>query len=105
MAKPKGDKIASRPRAKKGTPPFHRYVTDTAEQRAQPQLSLGSDLRIPTECATEHVGNGEAALIAPHAARNNGAARTTPASADLDEKIKELLRLAQEQGYLTYADI
>ena len=42
------------------------------------------------------------------AVMKNGAYRTsTEASAttDIPEKIKELLRLAQEQGYLTYADI
>src|SRR5260370_32057150 len=34
-----------------------------------------------------------------------GAALKGPAGVDLGEKIKELVRMAQEQGYLTYADI
>src|SRR5205807_9189987 len=41
------------------------------------------------------------ALAASH--ETNGASHER--SAELNEKIKELLRLAQEQGYLTYNDI
>ena len=33
------------------------------------------------------------------------ASSTTPATLDLTQKIKELVGLAQEQGYLTYSDI
>ncbi|HEV2209038.1 MAG TPA: RNA polymerase sigma factor RpoD [Verrucomicrobiae bacterium] len=35
----------------------------------------------------------------------NGASLPRPQAAELAEKIKELVRLAQEQGYLTYGDI
>ena len=45
--------------------------------------------------------NGKSALVPPE---GNGQALTNH-SAELAEKVKELIRLAQEQGYLTYNDI
>src|SRR5262245_43132165 len=49
------------------------------------------------------------AAAAAHPASVNGqttdAAPPSNKSAELAEKIKELVRLAQEQGYLTYGDI
>jgi RNA polymerase primary sigma factor len=46
---------------------------------------------------------------APHLGGSNGSvlasALKTPPGIDLTDKVKELLRLAQEQGYLTYGDI
>src|ERR1051325_1489906 len=38
-------------------------------------------------------------------ANGNGSALTRPTDAELAEKVKELIRLAQEQGYLTHGDI
>jgi RNA polymerase primary sigma factor len=51
----------------------------------------------------EHKGNSRFSLIALQAGAV-GATRTA-AGIDISEKIKELVRLAQEQGYLTYGDI
>ena len=39
------------------------------------------------------------------AAKNNGGVFSVDRSAEIAEKIKELVRLAQEQGYLTYNDV
>ena len=38
-------------------------------------------------------------------ANGNGSALTRPTDAEIAEKVKELIRLAQEQGYLTHGDI
>ncbi len=43
-------------------------------------------------------GNGEVAVVVLEHSRSNGVPHDT-------EKVKELIRLAQEQGYLTYGDI
>src|SRR5215469_8026238 len=39
------------------------------------------------------------------AAKSNGGVFSADRSAEIAEKIKELVRLAQEQGYLTYNDV
>jgi RNA polymerase primary sigma factor len=45
-------------------------------------------------------GNGHTSL-----AKNNGGVFSPDRTAEIAEKIKELVRLAQEQGYLTYNDV
>ncbi len=49
-------------------------------------------------------GDAPVAVAAPSGPGAGGEARS-PGGFDLSEKIKELVRLAQEQGYLTYNDI
>jgi RNA polymerase primary sigma factor len=62
-----------------------------------------------SDAAAPHPGgNGESAMNpAPTPAKTpaRGGAPAGRTSVDLDEKVRELLRLAQEQGYLTYNDI
>jgi RNA polymerase primary sigma factor len=52
-------------------------------------------------------GNGEAGAMVPTDSSHVNGAPAGPAArgAEIAEKIKELVRLAQEQGYLTYGDI
>ena len=61
--------------------------------------------RIPTLAARpqpRRAARGATALAIPKARVN---CSQTPLPLDLSEKIKELIRLAREQGYLTYGDI
>src|SRR6266850_2770415 len=55
------------------------------------------------------VGNGEFKLnhqtVATHESATSPISTKAPSSLELAEKVKELVRLAQEQGYLTYNDI
>src|SRR5882762_909274 len=58
--------------------------------------------------AQGHEGNGHSTLTITAATVNGGGPNGSPksqAQVALAEKIKDLLRLAQEQGYLTYGDI
>jgi len=52
-------------------------------------------------------GNGDSGATVPTDASHSNGATASPAAraAEIAEKIKELVRLAQEQGYLTYGDI
>ncbi len=97
MAKAKVSKTGSKPRKK------------------QPELTESSSGGLPTESNSDSpaVLNG---VASPHPAlaKGNGANPADAAlatesgknhAAELAEKIKELVRLAQEQGYLTYNDI
>ena len=62
----------------------------------------------PVPAAPAPVANGHAAPPAAPAAVSNlnpGEVVKSQSGIDLTEKIKELVRLAQEQGYLTYGDI
>src|SRR5258708_7117101 len=50
--------------------------------------------------------NGDSGAVVPtDSLRSNGAPANPAKSVEIAEKIKELVRLAQEQGYLTYGDI
>ena len=91
----------SKPTAKTATP-------RKAESKSKPVKPLAPVvIAPPPEAKTEPKmgtnGNGQAHV-------ENGAPQVTEtfksqSGADLTEKFKELLRLAQEQGYLTYGDI
>src|SRR5438128_2126519 len=67
-------------------------------------------LRVQTEVATGAAGlgpqgNGHSTMTLVASAGDSMAAPKVPAGVELPEKIKELVRLAHEQGYLTYNDI
>ena len=71
--------------------------------RASEAAVRGSHLRKATGRSASAADNG-----APHSEVNANASASDPQLAtapDLAEKIKELVRLAREQGYLTYNDI
>jgi RNA polymerase primary sigma factor len=76
---------------------------DSTSENLQPGHSLISKPGTATASSAGHTaaGNGHATVtMAASATTGNG--HVTP---ELAEKIKELVRLAQEQGYLTYNDI
>jgi len=81
MAKSKVSKTASRPGTQPQTPP--------APESAGPSPRRKSS----------------ANALAPGLAAGNAGSANGPAPVDLAQKVKELVRLAQEQGYLTYGDI
>ena len=111
MGKPKVSKAASKPRARKPNPSLPTSTNNLAPEDLLAQMSL---LSVEISSSNSHAGkapngNGEhASNGASHHAGNNGAHQTSngsPASAPVSQKIKDLVRLAQEQGYLTYSDI
>src|SRR3954463_130451 len=75
--------------------------------------SVSSDQAIPRDNHIEHASNvvplHPGPLHTPSNALHGNGVPLEPGkpagSPDTAEKIKELLRLAQEQGYLTYSDI
>ncbi len=81
-------------------------TTPTAAPSPAPQAPSGSASTTGTPPAE---GTAEATVTAPAPAAAPGGSGSaemhTQSGLDLTEKIKELVRLAQEQGYLTYNDI
>src|SRR5262245_7343319 len=101
-------------------------VKSKASSAAKPQASKSSEAasskgrtRTHGQPATSRPGgsraedaptaNGHSTSPTPAAAEAEGfpalASAKNSSGVDLTEKVKELLRLAQEQGYLTYNDI
>src|SRR5437868_6650772 len=107
MGKLKVSKAASQSRARKTNSAIAPSTNHLASEDLLAQMSL-----LPVEvtpllspAAKGNGGNGHAALNGP---AHNGVRQTPnrgPASVQIAHKIKELVRLAQEQGYLTYSDI
>ena len=99
MAKSKVSKNEQKPSDKQNS-----HATESqAAQNLQQDLSVISKSETATASSAGHAahGNGHATItMAATATAGNG--HITP---ELAEKIKELVRLAQEQGYLTYNDI
>src|SRR5215469_8872308 len=83
------------------------------KQKARTSASKAStprhhDRNSPTTSANHSTAAAVAAAVANGyvaGASLSGAGHPTDRSAEIAEKVKELLRLAQEQGYLTYNDI
>src|SRR5439155_2473283 len=104
MAKSKLNKAASKEDAKQSTP------LEAAQQKLLDRVSKPSiDATVSATPAEKPQGNGEQGLPATvpngNGSATGAAAGKTEMSVELAEKVKELLRLAQEQGYLTYNDI
>src|ERR1051326_4887074 len=82
--------------------------TDSANAQAViafDTTSTGSASGIESSVDTNN-GNGTVTTTGPVEQESNGSpASKNGHSAEVAEKIKELVRLAQEQGYLTYGDI
>jgi RNA polymerase primary sigma factor len=99
MARSKVSKTGSKPHLKKGYPAGDHGSGANGQLQA-PATSAGHEAGLNSEI------NGKlssaAALMQTPAAPNTSASNH---AAELAEKVKELVRLAQEQGYLTYGDI
>src|SRR5260370_29458455 len=76
--------------------------SNLSTQNDQPDLPVISKPGTATASTAGHAadGNGHATITMAASAPGNG-----HISPELAAKIKELVRLAQEQGYLTYNDI
>src|SRR5438045_786850 len=81
-----------------------KQISAVAAAQSQPQKISTS----PAE-PNHHPGNGAGPVTAPLSSSGQGkpkeATGKTASGIDITEKVKELVRLAQEQGYLTYNDI
>jgi RNA polymerase primary sigma factor len=102
MAKSKVSKNEQKPSDKQNSHATESQA-DLTTQNLQQDLSVISKSETATASSAGHAahGNGHATItMAATATAGNG--HITP---ELAEKIKELVRLAQEQGYLTYNDI
>jgi RNA polymerase primary sigma factor len=97
MARMKVSKPGSKPRLKKATP------------SAPPDLSAAGNGQISADSVVAGITgsevNGKSILIATLIPPANPTQAATAHALLVAEKIKELVRLAQEQGYLTYGDI
>jgi RNA polymerase primary sigma factor len=103
MAKSKVSKNEQKPLTDKQNSHATETQADLTSEQLQPDHSVISKPGTATASSAGHAaqGNGHATItMAASATAGNG--HTTP---ELAEKIKELVRLAQEQGYLTYNDI
>jgi len=103
MAKSKVSKSPDQPVNDKEISQASETETDSNPQRLQPDVPLISKPGTATAstAGSGPEGNGQATItMAATAAPANG-----HISPELAEKIKELVRLSQEQGYLTYNDI
>jgi RNA polymerase primary sigma factor len=87
MAKPKVNRTLPKPRAQPATQPAAQSAGRSGDRRKST------------------AGRPATTAPAPASASPDPVAPETPAGLDLAEKIKDLVRLAQEQGYLTYNDI
>ncbi len=83
------------PKQKARTPGSKSSTPRTA--KTSPDKPNGSAI---SGSAVSAISNGHSSLAAA-----NGAALPADRTAEIAEKIKELVRLAQEQGYLTYNDV
>jgi RNA polymerase primary sigma factor len=86
MAKSKVNRTPPKPRAQPATQSASRSSVRSARRKSEARIL-------------------DATAPAPASAGAVPAAPGNPAGFDLAQKIKELVRLAQEQGYLTYGDI
>src|SRR2546423_7476568 len=96
MARSKVSKTGSKARAKHTTPATHSSTTNGSLPHATLPGSQGAGPGEP---------NGRLTSIPAPPGATVPAQNPAAHAAELTEKVKELVRLAQEQGYLTYGDI
>src|SRR6266516_1297297 len=103
MAKSKVSKIDEEPKNDKETSRASETEIDQNSDRRQPDLPVISKPGTATASSAGHAvdANGQA-TITMAASANSANGHPSP---ELMGKIKELVRLSQEQGYLTYNDI
>ena len=100
MVKLKVKKPASKPARKKEKP----VAAKPAPKRLKPLSAKPSKDRLPAKPGADGKPGAHVPPDLTQAANNLGSIKSQ-SGVDLTEKIKELVRLAQEQGYLTYNDI
>ncbi len=114
MSKSKVKKAVHHPSRKSAKPASDRQPRLAKPPSPAPDAKVASPRPKPATAPTKPAGpgpNGSAPLPAtPPGPAGPPAAVVSPemhtqSGVDLTEKIKELVRLAQEQGYLTYSDI
>ncbi len=110
MSREKRKKAAVAHRSPKGhcKSASHRRVAKARAKSRKPKAEVAFAPSLPVLPAPARIaaltGEAPAVVAAPSGPGTGGEARP-PGGFDLSEKIKELVRLAQEQGYLTYNDI
>ena len=108
MARLKVNRIPLKPRARLQPQPTAKSA-GRARRRRAPDKGRARGVGSSTPARESRPGNAHPDLAgAPPTIDGAGATQassTTPATLDLTQKIKELVGLAQEQGYLTYSDI
>jgi RNA polymerase primary sigma factor len=110
MAKLKVRKSASKTGTKKARSPGGWA---SRKRNVHPSRKLGWAAPVSRSVTSESNANAKsrAPLLGPeeagsnNGANSNGEALKSQSGLDLTEKVRELVRLAQEQGYLTYTDI
>src|SRR5437867_3658709 len=109
MVKPKVKKSVAKATRKKNAQTLSQMApsaptdSETAKKTSKNPAELGSGaFKLQTNGDAEEPRGAETQLA--HVQQTLGPIKSQ-SGADLTEKIKELLRLAQEQGYLTYNDI
>jgi RNA polymerase primary sigma factor len=102
MAKSKASKNHQKPSPDRQISQNLQTESNLSSQNDQPDLPVISKPGTATASTAGHAAdaNGHATITMAASAPGNG-----HISPELAEKIKELVRLAQEQGYLTYNDI
>ena len=107
MAAPQTKAASSKAGTKRGGPPESK--TPRSGRHARNGAANG-DARAPRTAETPAQGNGGPVAPSPNGNRSpalllNCAPARKGSGEELAEKVRELLRLAQEQGYLTYGDV
>src|SRR5215831_3777514 len=98
MSKPKARTSALRPGAK-----LPKETSLSASSAADPKNNLQSiESSLLPPAGPDAPANGDTSTLA---AQSPGDPASAGRTLSIPEKIKELVRLAQEQGYLTYGDI
>src|SRR6266571_6203232 len=109
MAKSKARKRVPKPGAKKSAFPDQKKSEEKASLKNQPLPASPPAGRASGASPTPPGSNGQLRTVhtTHHPAFKEQSIGTIKSQSgfDLTEKIKELVRLAQEQGYLTYTDI
>jgi len=97
MAKAKVSKTGSKSREKKQPEP----TENSSESHSEATIPKSVNLSNGADTSPQNNGTIAAANLAPGSAADPAKTHTV----EIAEKVKELVRLAQEQGYLTYGDI
>jgi RNA polymerase primary sigma factor len=95
---------ASRPGREKKSPLRKTEKHENGKTKLNLTTALGALARSISPAAANHNGNGVTAANGANGTHGTNGAKPEGAF-DINEKVKELVRLSKEQGYLTYNDI